>query len=155
MVRVLATLEKTIDEYSQEGSRTSQPWRMSDPWLWCGKHTLSLSLSVYTSFYCPTRCAKWLKVGGIATSLHVISLRIYWLASSYDDLKERVASYLISFHCSVLCVILSSPGSLFRKHHPAQLQLGSLATYPSVASLHEIPLGSNGLSHDLVPWVFC
>lgn len=121
MVRVLATLEKAIDEYSQEGSRTSQPWRMTD-WslalVWKA-HIEPVFVCIY-SFYCPTRCTKWLKEGGTATSLHVTSLRIYW----------------IPFHCSVVCVILSSPGSPFRKHHPAQLQLGSLASCPHLWPLY-------------------
>lgn len=145
MVRVLITLEKTIDEYSQEGSRTNQPWRMTD-WslalVW-KTHIEPVFVCIYF-FLLPHQMCKVAEVGGTAASLHVTSLRIYWLVSSYDDLKERVASYLVPFHCSVRCVILSSPGSSFRKYHPAQLQLVSLASCPSVASLHEIPLGPSG-----------
>lgn len=77
MVRVLATLEKAIDEYSQEGSRSSQPWRMTDSSLalvWKA-HIEPVFVCIYV-FLLPHQMYK-VAEGGTATSLHVTSLRIY------------------------------------------------------------------------------
>jgi hypothetical protein len=119
MVRVLATIAETIDEFSQERFRVVASWGVTG---W------SLALA----FLCP--CFFLLShqmcrvtEGGRNSHFLVASLRLLCLAGSMVIFKKRIASDLVWFHPAVHWAIL-------RKHRLVQLRPGSFANGPFVAS---------------------
>ena len=156
MVRILATLENAIDEYSQEGSRTSQPWRMTD-WslalVWKA-HIEPVFICIYV-FLLPHQMYK-VAEGGRNSYFLVCDQFKDILISKLLSWSERKGSLIFDPIPLFCCLSFSA----FQEAHLGSTILHS-CNWAALPVAHLWPLYTRfhwdlmACLHDPVPWVFC